>query len=143
MAKRKIVLLARAGNVLQSEDAAAAGVIMPGMLIVRNTSGLWIAHGTAAGTLAPRDFAMERDEMGKDMDTAYAIGDRVKVAHLCAGERVNALLETANNVAIGAELESNGAGALQIKTTGIGVAIALEAINNVSGVNARIRVQVI
>jgi hypothetical protein len=143
MAKRKIVLLARAGEVLQTEDAAAGAAITPGMLVIRNSSGLWIPHGTAAGTLAPPDFAMERDEMGKDMDTPYATGDRVKVAHLCPGERVNALLETGANVAIGAALESNGAGALQAATTGKVVAIALEAVNNATGANVRIRVQIV
>lgn len=144
MAKRKIVLLARAGNVLQSEEGAAASAITPGMLVVRNSSGNWIPHGTAAEAAGvPRDFAMERDEMGKDMDTAYAVGDRVKVAHLCAGERVNALIANGVNVAIGAKLESAGNGTLRAVTTGQVLGIALEAVNNTSGANARLRVQIV
>jgi hypothetical protein len=142
MAKRKIVLLARPGGVLQTEDAAAGAAITPGMLVTLNSSGLVVAHATAAAATA-RNFAMERDEMGKDMDTAYATGDRVKVACLSQGERVNALIATGQNIGIGALLESAGNGTLRILAAGVPLAQALEAVNNASGSNARLRVQII
>lgn len=142
MAKRKIVLLARSGFVLQTEDAAAAAAITPGMLVTLNGSGLYIPHGTAAAVCA-RDFAMERDEMGKDMDTAYAIGDKVKVAHLCQGERVNSLIATGQNITVGAFLESAGNGTLRVLAAGVPLAQAIESVNNASGVNARLRVKII
>jgi hypothetical protein len=138
---RKIVLMARGNHVFQTEDKPAGGAITPGMVLALNSSGQLIAHNVAGGVTSM--VAMERDEMGKDIDAAYASGDRVKCAHLSSGERFNGLLETGANVAIGALLESNGAGALQPVTAGTAIVQALEALNNASGSNQRIRVQVL
>ena len=139
MAKRVIALM---GQPIQNEDAAAAEAITPGMLVTLNGSGLVIKHATAGGN-TPRNFAMERDEMGKTIDDAYAIGDTVKVGAFSGGMRVNALLATANNAGIGALLESAGTGALRLLAAGTAVARALEALNNVSGSNSRLRVEII
>jgi hypothetical protein len=139
MAKRVIALM---GQPLQNEDAAAAAAITPGMLVSVNGSGLWIPHGTALAAAA-RNFAMERDEMGKDMDTPYAIGDTVKVGAFSQGMRVNALIATGVNAAVGALLESAGNGTLRVLTTGVALARALEAVNNASGSNARLRVEIL
>lgn len=139
MARRVIALF---GPRHQSEDWAAAAAITPGMLVARNGSGLLIPHGTAGGAAA-RDFAMERDEMGKDIDTAYAIGDTVKVGHFAQGDRVNALIANAVNAAVNSLLESAGNGTLRVLTTGVAIATALEAVNNTSGSNARLRVEIL
>jgi hypothetical protein len=139
MARRVIALF---GPRHQSEDWAAASAITPGMLVTRNGSGLLIPHGTAAAA-CPRDFAMERDEMGKDIDAVYAIGDTVKVGHFAQGDRVNAIIATGVNAAVNSLLESAGNGTLRVLTTGVPLAMALEAVNNTSGANARLKVQIL
>lgn len=139
MARRTIILM---GEPKVSEDWAAGGAITPGMLIERNGSGLMVAHATAGGAAA-YDFAMERDEMGKDIDQAYASGDYVKTAHCHAGMRVNALIANGVNAAVNSKLESAGNGTLRVFTTGVIIAQALEAVNNTSGANARLRVEII
>lgn len=139
MARRTIILM---GQPEVSEDWAAGGAITPGMLVERNGSGLLVAHATAAGAAA-YDFAMERDEMGKDIDTAYASGDTVKLAHCHAGMRVNALIANGVNAAVNSKLESAGNGTLRVLTTGVVIAQAVEAVNNTSGANARLRVEII
>jgi hypothetical protein len=140
MAKRTVKLL---GEPIQDEDDKAAAAITPGMLVNWNGSGDLVPHATAAATVVASTFAMEREEMANDIDTAYAIGDTVKVGFFGPGCRVNALVANAVNVAKGATLESAGNGTLRAVTTGKPVARALEAINNTSGANARLRVQII
>src|SRR4051812_42254268 len=121
MAKRVILLL---GQPQQNEDAAAAEAITPGQLVTFNSSGLIIKHATAGGA-TPRDFAMERDEMGKGIDDAYAIGDTVKVGSFKQGDRVNAFIASGQNIAKGALLESNGAGVFRVLSTGVPLAKAM------------------
>lgn len=141
MAKRTVKLL---GEPIQDEDDKAAAAITPGMLVNWNGSGDLVPHATAAATgRLAATFAMEREEMGQDIDTPYAIGDTVKVGFFYPGCRVNALIATGVNVGKGALLESAGNGTLRLATTGSAVARALEAINNASGVNARLRAQVL
>lgn len=139
MARRVIALL---GQPIQSEEAAAASAITPGMLIAKNGSGLWIPHGTALAATA-RTFAMERDELGKDIDQPYAAGDTVKSGDFAQGMRVNALIATGVNAAISSLLESAGNGTLRVLTTGVALAQSLEAVNNATGSNARLRVVVL
>jgi hypothetical protein len=135
MAKRVVVLL---GEPIQNEDAAAAEAIRPGHLVTLNGSGLVIKHATAGGN-TPRNFAMERDEMGKDFDQLYGVGDTVKVAACHQGMRVNALIATGQNIALGALLESAGNGTLRVLAAGTPIARALEAVNK----DARLRVELI
>lgn len=143
MAKRVIALLTRSGGPFQNEDAAAAEAITPGMLCTLNGSGLWIKHATAGGA-CPRDFALERDEMGKDIDTAYAIGDTVKMGAFTQGDRVNTLIGSGQNIAVGALMESAGNGTLRVFGTGIVLGRALEAVNNTAGPgSARLRVEIL
>src|SRR5262245_10141665 len=139
MAKRVIALM---GEPIQTEDWAAAEAITPGHLVNVNSSGLLIKHATSTG-VAARRFAMARDEMGQDIDVAYAIGDTVKVGCFHQGQRVYAFLASGQNVALGAFLSSNGAGLLTGSTTN-SVAQALEAVNNTAGPGAaRITVEIL
>jgi len=136
MAKRVIALL---GEPIQTEDWAAAEAITPGMLVNINGSGLLIKQATAAADCAHM-YAMERDEMGDDIDVAYAIGDTVKVGCFHAGMRVNAFIASGQNIALGAYLESAGGGAFRVLAAGKVKLQALEAVNNVAGPGpARIR----
>lgn len=149
MAKKTIKLL---GEPIQNEDDKAAEAITPGMLVTYDASGNVIKHATAAGNAAAR-FALEREEMGKDIDVAYAINDTVKLGTFYPGARVNALVATAAPAIIkGDFLESAGNGTVrkavvnatpsngQIKGV---IAIALEALTNVSGSNQRLRIEII
>ncbi len=145
MAKRVIKLL---GEPIQNEDDKAAEVIVPGMLVAWNGSGNLIKHAdvaaAAAGVRIACTFAMEREEAGADIDDAYAINDTVKVGHFGPGTRVNALVATAAPAIVkGDLLESAGNGTVRKRTTGIALARALEALTNVSGVNARLRIEII
>jgi hypothetical protein len=137
MAKRVIALM---GQPIQNEDAAAAEAITPGHLVSQNTSGLWVKHPTAAGA-APRTFAMERDEMGKGIDDAYAIGDTVKVGAFTSGMRVNAIIGVVTTT-IGGMMESAGNGTLRNVTAGFPIARALEVVANGAG-TARCRVEIV
>ena len=141
MARRVIAL--RGPSAGQSEDWAAAEAITPGMLVARNSSNLLIKHNDDAPAMnIARDFAMERDEMGKDIDTNYAIGDTVKVGHFTPGDRVNAIIASGVNAAANSILESAGDGTLRVRTSGPGIAVALEAVNNSAGPgNVRLRVE--
>lgn len=135
--------------------------IMPGMLIEYDGADVK-PHATAGGNASPL-FAVENALIGDGIDVAYTEdGEAVLFAKCRPGDRVYALLKTGNNVAINDFLGSGGAGNLQKHTNasqavneggsatytiaqvpeGI-VARALEAVNNSSGVDARILVEVV
>jgi hypothetical protein len=140
MAKRLIVLL---GDPLYNEDNKAAEAIMPGHLLAFNGSGDLVKHATAAAPKAAMNIALEREEMGKGIDDAYAIGDTVKVGAFSPGMRFLGIIPTGQNLAKGAQVESDGAGRFRAVSTGGALARALEAVNNASGSDARIRLEVI
>jgi hypothetical protein len=143
MAKKTIKLL---GEPIQNEDDKAAEAIVPGMLVTWNGSGNWVKHAAALGPVIPVRVALEREELGKDIDAPYAINDTVKVGVFASGMRFNGLVPTGSPAIIkGDVLESDGAGRLRKATTGTEldiVGVALEALTNVSGVDARLRVEV-
>jgi hypothetical protein len=124
-----------------TKERAAGGAITPGHLIEKNASDEVVVHATAAGAVAQTAFALEDQAQGRGIDDAYAAGERVVYQVFTPGEEVYAILENGANVAIGAALESNGAGELQARTTGQVVAFALEAVN-ASGGATRIKVEV-
>lgn len=140
MSKRVIALL---GLPVYSEDYAASAAITPGNLVEFVSAGSCRKHATAGGTAA-KSFAMERDEMGKNIDVAYASGDTVKIGYFHAGQHVNALIGSGQNIARAAFLESAGDGTLRVYGSGVILAQALEAVNNTAGpAAARLRVQII
>lgn len=132
------------------DEYAAAGAITPGMLVELTSAGKVQAHSddapamAHAATFADLDPYQPSDSSTEPLDTAYAADDLVRVYHAKPGDKINALLEVGANVAIGALLESNGAGALQARTTGHPVARALQAVDNSGGsASARIKVEVL
>ena len=125
-----------------TDERLAGGAITPGHLIELDSSDQVVVHATAAGAVAARMFALEDQIANRGIDDAYASGERVIFQQCLPGDIVYAILENAGNVAIGAALQSNGAGELEARTTGETVAIALEAVN-ASGGAARITVQII
>lgn len=147
------------GNPQAAEGRADTTGLYPGMLVAIKSDNDIIAHPTAKGVAAP-NFVREEDYVGGSIDVAYASLDRVPYWKCQKGDEVYAFLETGANVAIGAYLESNGAGYLQALTAGSqttsgvvtfpgnAVAVALEAVNNSGGgagpdASARIKVRVL
>lgn len=125
------------------EEARAGGAISPGHLGMMNSSGQIVVHATAAGTNVARLVVTEEMRIfeGKTKDDAYASGDLVSYRPASRGDEFQMRLETGANVAIGAKLESNGAGLLQALTTGDAIAEALEAVDASAGekwINVRI-----
>lgn len=127
-------VIALRGEPIVDEQNTASVAVTPGELI-EISSGQWQPHGSAAG-LAGRVFALERDEAGDDIDTDYAVDDRVKAGYFAQGDRVNAWLASGEDVAEGAFLNSAGGGLLQAGTTNA-IAQAAEAVDAASG-DARI-----
>lgn len=140
MAKLTVILL---GNelVTQNEDNAAAEAITPGHLINYDSNGDWVKHATAGGATIAR-FALEREELGQDMNDDYAIRDTVKAGLCPAGVRVNAIIASGQNITKGNFLESAGNGTLRVLAAGTRLAQALESVNANTGA-ARLRVEIL
>jgi hypothetical protein len=141
---RKVIALQ--GDPVINEEEKALEALTPGHLLEYGSGGLQKCTDDAAN-VAPM-FALERDEMGKDIDDAYASGDYVKCGVFAPGMRVYALLASGQNVAKGAYLTGNTAGLLTAGSVAAGIrtAQALEAVD-ASGsapvTGTRIRVQIV
>lgn len=137
MARRVIALL---GKPIINEDGVASAAITPGHLVEGVTS---VAKFSTAGGPAPRTFALERDELGDDIDVDYAADDNVKVGSFAPGMRVNALIASGENISEDQWLEPSDDGTLRAQSAGTRIARALEAVDNSAGPSeARIRVEV-
>lgn len=123
-------------------EATALGTITPGMLVERASGGVQ-AHSTAGGP-ANTQFANEYALTGRTIDDDYSTDDQVIFNSYGPGAGIYALLATANDITEGDFLASNGDGALKaVAADEVAVAQALEDLNNTSGSNSRIRVEVI
>lgn len=137
----KTVLL-RGSPQSNEATAKAGGNIIPGHLIETFTDGTVRPHSTGGGN-AIKEFAREAEITGHGVDDVYADGSVVYSYSCKPGDRIYAWLKNGQNVAIGTFLESAGNGSLRdVATAGYIVAKALEAVN-ASGVDTRIRVEVI
>lgn len=140
MASNNTVILKGRGERVERVPAAA---FTPGHLIEYTSDDKFQKHATAGGAAAPI-FAVENEVFGKDLNAAYATTDMALAEHCYSGMEVNALVATAAPaIVIGDHLESAGDGTLRKVTTGIAIAIALEALTNTSGSDARLRVAVL
>jgi hypothetical protein len=131
MPKNYRVIVLRGQPYINEEGVAATADILPGMLVKGVSS---IAKHSTSGGAAARAFVLERDEAGRDVDTVYAINDKVKVGLFQPGERVWAIIPSGQNIAEDGWLMSNGDGTL-IAHTGSNTRIGrcLEAVNNSAG----------
>jgi hypothetical protein len=134
MARRVIVLL---GNPIITEEGAAGEAIKPGH-IVKGVSTILKQTG-ATTTPVPRNVALERDEIGDDIDVAYATNDYVKVAHFAPGDRAYCFIPSGQVIVADDLLESDGAGRLIKRSSGIAWGRALEASSPTA--DTRIRVE--
>ena len=126
--KRVIKLL---GEPVQDEDRAAAAEITPGMLLDIDGSGDLIPANSAGGYFE-RMFALEREEMGNDIDEVYAIGDTVKAGRFPPGTRVLVLIPSGQNIQDGEYLEAGAtAGMLRAYASGTRIARSLEDVGAV------------
>jgi hypothetical protein len=148
------------GNPITDEALAANGPITPGMLLLRLAAGTVRPHNSAGGR-AEALFAVEADYVGAGIDDQYETGETVTFSKCRKGDRVYAFLAAGQDVAKGAFLESNGAGALRAATAGAvtgsapvtgvtlpgnAVAVALEAVDNDPGTDSlpvRIKVEIL
>lgn len=113
--KRKVICLRGDDCCIIDEQLVAAEAITPGHLIEVN-AGKYRKHASASGAGAAI-FADYRGEMGKSIDTDYAINDRVKAIFAGQGCRINAIVASGDTITMGQELESDGAGRLKVGTT--------------------------
>jgi hypothetical protein len=117
----------------QRREAAAAGAITPGHYITYNSSGQFVAGGTTL-LAHPRIFAAENELLGNGVDVAYAAGDRVLAWHCGPGDEVWGLLAAAATaVVIGSDLEFKADGTVGLRTTGVLIGVALNAVDNSAG----------
>jgi len=125
------------------EEARAAAIIKPGMLLAQNADGAVIPHSGAAGP-AERAFALEDALQGRTIDTDYAVGELVGFVLCKPGDVVYAYLSGGEKVNPSSFLNSNGDGTLQAGTTNA-IAVALEAVDasDSNNVNERIRVRIL
>lgn len=141
------------GDPIASEARAKASeAIRPGMLVELHTDGTLKKHATADAPCAP-SFAREMDIAGGGIDDIYEDGDTVLYSTFRPGDWVYALLVDEGNVAVGALLGSDGAGALKASSWGTGsaaaaaghpIAKALEAVDNTGGSGVvRIKVEIL
>ncbi len=139
MARKVIALL---GQPIVTEDGVAAvGTIKPGHLVDGVTS--IVKHSTASVN-TPRNFALEQDYFGLDIDDAYNVADVVRVGQFKQGDHVYAFIPSGANIAESGKLESNGDGTLKAFGSGVVLARALEAVNNAAGPGeARLRVEIV
>ena len=144
MARSAIALLGQPPII--NEEEVAVEALIPGHLIMLTATGL--QKNTANEENVAAAFALERDELGKNIDVAYAIGDYVKAGTFHPGQRVYAWLASGHNVAKGAYLTPNNAGLLYL--TGVSaflrVARAVEAVDTSGSAptaGTRIRVEIV
>lgn len=143
-----------AGSGEQIGDVPAGVAIVPGMLIERylNTTAMFRPCTITTALGVSPTFALNQSMLNKGCGLPapgvagdnYAIGDLVEAVIGKPGTTIWSLVATAAPaIAIGDKLESAGDGTLRKYTTGTPIAIALEALTNTSGANARLKVEVL
>ena len=110
-----------------TEEAVASVAVSPGHLLKRDSDGKFKPHDAALG-YAESLWATEDDLQGNSITDEYAIAARVFGYHAYSGDEINALFTASENIAIGDNLESAGDGTLQEYTSGVVVAVAIEAV---------------
>ncbi len=124
------------------EEGRAGGTIRPGDLVHKNSSGLWIKHGTAGGRAHPI-FAVEDALQGRGITDSYATGDLVFLYHAKPGDVIYGYLSGGENATPDEFLSSNGDGALRVVTgtdDEVGSTIAAVNASDSNDVDERIRV---
>lgn len=153
MARKTISVL---GNPIIKEYVANAA-ITPGHLCQLITSGKVQAHAVSGGS-AQRMFALEDENKGAEIGTAYTGSNIARFGIFRPGDEVFAILKDGETAIIGSFLESGGDGTLTVYSEESGtvsgaeladhsiVGVALEAVNMSDSAGAdpspRIRIEV-
>lgn len=98
-------------------EALAGGVISPGHLIAKTTTGTVIAHNAASAKTA-KLIAREMEITDGGLSTNYAADDQTLYWNARSGDEFYMFLKAGEDVDIGDLLESAGDGTLQAVTTG-------------------------
>ena len=127
-------------------ESTASGAVTPGQLIEQNAATTYRRHA-GAGAVAATIFAVEDDLQGKEIGEDYSTGSKLFFKNFRRGDKVFAMLENGQNVAVNAFLVSNGNGNLKEDSSPVGapvVARALEAIDlsDSQDVDARILIEI-
>lgn len=128
------------------KSGTAGGDVTPGHLLIRASDGDFEAGGSADTVAGGPFFAVEHAKTGMGIDDDYADGEYMEYYPARPGDEVYAFLATANDVDEGDVLASDGSGGLQAPAAGEeahSYAVALEALNNTSGSQSRIKVEVL
>jgi len=137
-----IKLRSNGNDFIRSWPLAASVDIRPGDLCSITSTGKVTPNASAADADPEVLVAIENTVLGDEITVSYTADDEsVLVWSPQPGDECYMFLKTANNAAIGASLEAGGAGNLQLLSTGKHIFTALEAVNNASGVDQRIKVR--
>ncbi len=117
------------GPITQEESVAGEAGILPGMILILNSSNQVVKHATAGGDYGDELLVAIEDQLqGKTVSDVYASGDIVTymIAHI--GSELNLLLDDGEAVVIGSKIISTGDGTVKLTTgvpkANIGVATA-------------------
>ena len=145
-------IVVQASEEMVYKEALAGATITPGQLLAWSTGAL-IPHGTANGVKGVPMVAVETLTPNADttaqVSVTYPSGDTVYYVTPRAGDVLYMFLKNGENVAVGATLASDGAGALQAITVSTlslenaVVAVAAQALNNSTGAAARILAEIV
>jgi len=113
-AERAVII--KGGDLSLREEFTAGGAITPGQLMEINSSDAVVVHNSADEDQYAL-FALPDESQGKDIDDAYATGERVQAYWARRGDIVNALLADGQTAVIGSFLTSNGDGDLKVHVT--------------------------
>ena len=146
---RKVITLKGVPMINEEDVAADSADLIPGHLVEWDGSGDLIKQTSAVANQSVM-VALERDELGKDIDVVYADGDVVKVGVFKPGERVYMWLASGNDVSKGDYLLGDASADGLLSKTGVlstlRIAQALEAVDTSGSApvaGTRIRVQVV
>lgn len=119
------------------EYLVTSGSSYPGMLVELLSTGKVELHGTALG--AAECMILKEDALqGNTVDDAYSADDLAFVAIIPPGCRFYGMVASGETIVIGDKLESAGDGTFQKLTTGVPIAVALEASGGALAANTKL-----
>jgi len=125
-------------------DLKAVETIIPGMLLEYHNDGGALAWGVHDSADEPVQVvvALEQIEVNVGVDYAYSDEDLVKAGALRPGAQFWGLVDSGQNIAVSARLQSAGNGTLKAAATGDIRFVAVEGVGAVT-TRTRIRVEVL
>jgi hypothetical protein len=117
----------------QRKEGRSAATCYPGHLMVKGVGALIAKAGTAKLVYSPA-IVLENELVGGDINTVYAIGDRIYYGVFSSGEEAQVRIPAAAAaIADGDYLEADATGCFRKWTDGIKLAQSMEAVDNSAG----------